>query len=112
MYSALILGHSFICRLRDNANGSWANLGFEPSELRVHFAAQGGLLLSGLCRPHITDSIKRIRPAVIVIQIEENDANRQSSDGSSLSLARDILSVAQWLVDGFSVRHVVITQLL
>ena len=29
-----------------------------------------------------------------------------------LTLACDILSVAQWLVDGFSVRHVVIMQLL
>ena len=95
--------------MRDNANGSSANLGFEPSELRVYFAAQGGLSLSGLCRPHITDTIKRIRPAVIVIQIGENDADRQSSDGRSLTLARDILSVAQWLVDGFSVRHVVIS---
>ena len=95
MYSALILGRSFIRRLRDNANGSWANLGFEPF-----------LSLSGLCRPHITDTIKQIRPAVIVIQIGENGAGRQSSDGSSLTLARDILSVAQWLVDGFSVGHV------
>ena len=112
MYSALILGHSFITRLRDNANGTWANLGFAPSELRVHFAAKGGLSLSGLCRPYITDRIKRIRPDVVVIQIGENDADRQSSDGRSLTLARDILSVAQWLVDGFSVRHVVIMQLL
>ena len=47
-----------------------------------------------------------------MIQIGENDADRQSSDGRSLTLARDILSVAQWLVDGFSVRHVVIMQLL
>ena len=49
---------------------------------------------------------------MIVIQIGENDADRRSSDGRSLTLARDILSVAQWLVDGFSVRHVVIMQLL
>ena len=112
MHSALILGHSFITRLRDNANGPWANLGFAPSELRVHFAAKGGLSLSGLCRPHITDRIKQIRPEVIVIQIGENDADRRCSDGRSLTLARDILSVAQWLVDGFSVRHVVSMQLL
>ena len=96
MHSALILGHSFITRLKDNANGSWANLGFAPSELRVHFAAKGGL---SLCRPHITDRIKRIRPEVIVIQIGENDADRRCSDGRSLTLAR-------------SVRHVVIMQLL
>ena len=101
MHSALILGNSFITRLRDNANGSWANLGFAPSELRVHFAAKGGLSLSGLCQPHITDIIKRIRPEVIVIHIGENDADRRSSDGRSLTLARDILSVAQWLVMDF-----------
>ena len=32
VYSAVILGHSCICCLRDNTNGLWPNLGFEPSE--------------------------------------------------------------------------------
>ena len=102
MYSSLILGHSFITRLRDNANGSWANLGFAPSELRVHFAAKGGLSLSGLCRPYIMDRIKRIRPDVVVIQIGENDADRQSSDGRSVTLARDIYYRLRngWLIFG------------
>ena len=75
VYSAGILGHSFICCLRDNTNGLWPNLGFEPSEQRVHFTAQGGLSLSGLCQQQITDTIKRIWPAVIVILIGENNAD-------------------------------------
>ena len=44
-----------------NCQADIDKVGCEPSELRIHFAAQGGLSLSGLCRPRIKDRIKRIR---------------------------------------------------
>ena len=112
MTDAVILGHSFIRRLSENSLGSWSNLGFDTTKLRIHFVARGGLTLDELISPRITDEIRRIQPTIVAIQIVENDLDSPDFDVKHQQLALNITSVAQWLVTGFSVRHVIILQLL
>ena len=112
MTDAVILGHSFIRRLSEKSLGSWSNFGFDTTELRIHSVARGGLTLDELISPRITDEIRRIQPTIIAIQIGENDLDSPDFDVKQQQLALNITSVAQWLVAGFSVRHVIILQLL
>ena len=54
----------------------------------------------------------KVKPAAVVLQIGQNDLNSPSFVNVVAILARDIFSVAQWLIEGFSVSQVGIMQLL
>ena len=108
MDTILIFGHSFTCRLQRNLTGSWTNLGFDRSDFNFNFAGRGGLTLPRLLLPAVTDTIGHLRPSIVLIQIGENEIDNPACERISSKLARNIVSFAQWLIEGFSVRQVAI----
>ena len=112
MDNVLIVGHSFTCGLKRNLKGSWTNLGFDRFDFNINFSGRGGLTRQGLLLPAVTDTIKHLRPYIVLIQIGENDIDNRSCERVSSTLARDIVSFAQWLIEGFSVRQVAALQLM
>ena len=111
MANVLIVGHSFPCRLKRNLTGSWMNLGFDRSDYNVSFAGRGGLTLPRLLLPAVTDTVKHLRPTIVLIQIGENELDNPTCERIASKLARDIVSFAQWLIEGFSVRQVAVLAL-
>ena len=73
MDNVVIVGHSFTCGLKRNLKGSWTNLGFDRSDFNINFSGRGGLTLKGLLLPAVTDTIKKDRPSIVLIQIGENE---------------------------------------
>ena len=111
MDTVLIVGHSFTCRLQRNLTGSWKNLGIDRSDFNINFADRGGLTIPRLLLPAVTDTITHLRPSSVLIQIGENEIYNPACERISSKLACDIVSFAQWLIEGFSVRKVAVLQL-
>uniref|UniRef100_A0A8W8LX68 SGNH hydrolase-type esterase domain-containing protein n=1 Tax=Magallana gigas TaxID=29159 RepID=A0A8W8LX68_MAGGI len=96
-----VIGHSYIRRLRDyGMQTETDNLNLDPEVFKVSFRGKGGLRLSKrVFRSEILhfDSI----PDVVFLQIGENDICENTN---SEKLARDIISVGQYLRDGVGVK--------
>ncbi|XP_033731179.1 uncharacterized protein LOC117320799 [Pecten maximus] len=105
----LILGHSFVRRLRDDLTGSWSNLGFDLDSVRVHCVGKGGSRVRDISS--MSTSISEIHPKVVLLQIGGNDFDSVDHEDIKDRLASDLLSIAQWLRAGFGVTHVGIMQL-
>ncbi|XP_069104316.1 uncharacterized protein [Argopecten irradians] len=105
----LILGHSFVRRLRDDLTGSWTNLGFDIDSVRVHCIGKGGSRVRDL--PFMSSSISEIQPKIVLLQIGGNDLDSTDHDCVAERLPNDLISVAQWLRAGFGVGQVGIMQL-
>nr|XP_034307428.1 uncharacterized protein LOC117680629 isoform X4 [Crassostrea gigas] len=104
-----VIGHSYIRRLRDyGMQTETDNLNLDPEVFKVSFRGKGGLRLNKrVFRSEILhfDSI----PDVVFLQIGENDICENTN---SEKLARDIISVGQYLRDGVGVKVVIIGQLI
>ena len=96
--------------ITNTAYYSWTNLGFDRSDFNIYFAGRGGLTLPRLLLPAVTDTITHLRPSIVLIQIGENEIDNPACDSISSKLAHDIVSFAQWLIEGFSVRQVAVLQ--
>ena len=111
----LVIGHSFIRRLRDflahsrtNGNAFGADLDLRDDFRTVIFHGVGGMTLDQLRAE--TDLIKETAPQALVIQIGTNDLAHTKCN--PVELANDIIKFAQMLVFRGFVSHVVIGQIL
>ena len=112
----LILGHSFVRRLEEfsQSEPEWLNLGFDVTKIDVSFIGIGGGTIRGgtkciINKGHMT-AIHNIQPHIVYLQIGGNDLC--DFDCKSLTLSQDIMSYAEFLLQGYGVQHVVVGQLL
>lgn len=105
-----MLGHSFIRRLKDCSltDVENQNLRLKPENFSVEFRATGGLTKKKLVKDEqfmtFTNS-----PDIVFIQMGENDLD----NGVAVKkLLRDIISYANFLIEGCDIKTVVIEQLL
>ncbi|XP_069136651.1 uncharacterized protein [Argopecten irradians] len=110
--SVLIMGHSFVRRLEGQMSGSWYNLGFDESLMAIHCCGRGGGKVGHLLQSDMSRALARHRPAVVVLQIGGNDLDSPLCEDLSGRLARDIFSIASWMVSGFGVASVCVMQLM
>ncbi|XP_069108945.1 uncharacterized protein [Argopecten irradians] len=108
--NVMIIGHSFIRRLRDDLTGEWSNLGFDNDSISVHCYGKGGGRLRDIYSC-MSDAISTIKPKIVLLQIGGNDIDSRDFENVRDRLARDLISIAQWLREGFSVQQVGIMQL-
>ena len=112
MSDVVILGHSFVVRLKDSLTRDWFNLGLDLSHLRIHCLGKRGGRIPHIIAQELSSKIKEIRPLVVLLQIGGNDLDCDNFDSFFPRLASKVHSVAQWLVEGHGVRQVCIMQLL
>ena len=117
LHKVLIFGHSFVHRLGSFAyekrDKGWYNLGFDGTEIQVEYSGLGG----GTLRPgpksvQKADFMKVIslyQPGTVFLQIGGNDLDREDNP---ISLARDIISFANYLITCYDVSHVIVGQLI
>lgn len=108
-----VLGHSYVRRLMEDVNkpsNRWGNLNLRESEVVVDFLGKGGGTVHDLTSPVFSSHLTDKQPDVVLLQIGGNDVDCRGAD--PLKIAGSIVSVSEWMVFGFGVRHVCIMQLL
>lgn len=108
-----LLGHSFIRRLKEEVlrSGSrWENLNLRASEVEVNYLGKGGGKVRDITSRLFSEHLSLERPDAVVLQIGGNDVDGLGAD--PIRIARDIITVAEWMIVGFGVKHVTIMQLL
>ena len=111
----LVLGHSFVWRLEHfSQSEDWLNLGFDVTDIDLRFIGIGGgtIRRGPKCivnRDHL-DAINVVQPHAVYLQIGGNDLSNKNCN--PLSLLKDIMAYAEFLIQGYGVRHVIIGQLL
>ncbi|CAG2213335.1 unnamed protein product [Mytilus edulis] len=115
---AVVFGHSFIRRLNDfvlcNKHNGWSNLSLDERDILVNlFGSGGGTVRQGpkcMFQPCLLKVIADDKPDVVFLQVGGNDIKHDSVDPKLL--ARDITSFAEFIIDGYDVKHVIVGQLL
>lgn len=104
-----VIGHSYIRRLGRfiGDNPEYANLRLNENEFSVLIRGQGGLTVRGLAASKSLCSFSR-PPDICFLQIGGNDVLSYAPD----KIARDIISLTNFLIDGVGVKHMVIGQLI
>ncbi|XP_061194948.1 uncharacterized protein LOC133203116 [Saccostrea echinata] len=106
----LVMGHSFIRRLRDYVftDGDNTNLRLQGDQFEVEFRAAGGLTIHRMASDGRFTSFERI-PDIVFLQIGGNDLD----NGRDVkTVTRDIISYGNFLVKGCSVQSVIIGQVI
>ena len=120
--TVLILGHSFIRRLRDfvldNSHGnltdhsdhtSWSNLKLEAHTTRIIFRGFGGLTITKAFKE--LTFLSQLQPDVVFIQLGENDVDKHGS--CPIQIADNLLKlVGAIFKNSAKTRHVFWGQLL
>lgn len=92
-------------------SGTWDNLGLDNS-LNVHCVGRSGGRIRHLFTSDMSRPIQDIRPKIVLLQIGGNDLDCSDYLVIRETLARDLFSVVQWLINGFGVELVGVMQLL
>lgn len=105
-----IFGHSFVRRLGDYTNQEhfWHNLNLSPEEFVLKFSGLGGSTVHTIQRK--LSDISEFDAEIVFVQIGSNDLSIDSCCPEKL--ARDIVSLAEFITLGENVIIVVIGQIL
>jgi hypothetical protein len=94
MYTAVVVGHSFVRRAGDFARVSRElispNLGL--SDFQIHWLGYGGLRVDGLGSDEIFTSIAGLQPSVLILDIGTNDLGNLHLD--PFDLAKSVIAIA------------------
>ncbi len=107
-----IIGHSFVRRLSRFSNSCdlFDNLRLDSAINIIDFRAKGGLTVRKLIDCDLLTFNKSDIPDAVFLQIGGNDAADKKKH--YVTIARDIVSIARYLVEGVGVKTVLIGQLL
>ena len=109
--SILILGHSFVRRLRDDLNAHFdvrAAPNFHlPESGYVSLMGTGGRTVKKL-RKHDLPSVRHLRPDIVILEIGTNDLSLEPPE----VVGSNIDDLARLLRDEYKVRVVVVCQVL
>lgn len=109
--SVVLLGHSFIRRLRDftSQNADVWNLKLNPEVLQLSFRCQGGLTLPRLIHERADlYNFQGHPPSIVYLQIGGNDLSARDPE----EVVRDLLSFASYLHEGVGTPLIIVGQLL
>ncbi len=110
----LCLGDSFIARLQNfcASHPRYANLNFDPSNFRISFLGVGGATTNSVL-PHVSNYFRSLDPAsfpdIVFLCLGSNDLSLPSVNPDRLGSS--LVSLAQYLCVGYSVKHVIISQI-
>ena len=79
MEKALIIGHSFVRRLKAHMHGHRSNLGFNSDILEVECVHRGGAHVPFICSPEVTTALAK-RPRLVMTQLGSNDLDQKEVD--------------------------------
>lgn len=109
----LVLGHSFVWRIARfvdvNSLPCVASTFHLPGEPVVRFHGIGGRTLPKLLHFDLL-AVATIKPTIVILEIGSNDLCSPNIDVSSL--ANDIFAFVQLLHIRFSVKHIIVSQIL
>ena len=107
--SILILGHSFVSKLRTYAhlNHGNINMGAPLDKVTVFMRGIPGAYLSGIMQE--VDLIQELRPKLVILQIGSNDLS--SPTVNPVSLAEEIIQFAQLILDTCNPEKVVVSEI-
>ena len=90
----VVLGHSFIEKLKMYGHSEWENLNVDPSRVIVHFKGVSGGNLRQLCSKEFTECLKSPNVKYVKCQIGGHDLD--STFKSETTVSTSILSYGEF----------------